>query len=122
MGPYYLLPHGLKTAEATILSYKPGEILIVDEVGPMELSGRGIWPALSEVLSRPSLDCLLVVRKPLLNNLWPSLGRATVRVFDIEERDVYPSLIQALSRLKARRNRQSVNDNVTAIQKRRVAR
>jgi len=101
VGPYFLLPRGLEVAAAAILGLKPGEILILDEVGPMELAGRGVWPALSEALSRSSLDCLLVVRKPLLDDFRNRLGKTPVEVFDIERKDVYPSLIRALSELGA---------------------
>jgi len=101
VGPYFFLPRGLEAAAAAILGYRPGEILIVDEVGPMELSGRGVWPALSEVLSRPSFDCLLVVRKPLLDNLKDRLVETPVNVFSVEQPDVCPSLLQALKKLRA---------------------
>jgi nucleoside-triphosphatase THEP1 len=104
VGPYFFLPCGLEAAAAAILGYKPGEILIVDEVGPMELSGRGVWPALSEVLSRPLFDCLLVVRKPLLDDLQDRLGKTPVKVFDVEHPDVCSALLQALKELRAVRN------------------
>jgi nucleoside-triphosphatase THEP1 len=103
VGPYFFLPSGLEAAAAAILGHRPGEILIVDEVGPMELSGRGVWPALAEVLSRPSVNCLLVVRKPLLHALQNRLGKTPVEVFDVERIDVHPALIKALSELRAAR-------------------
>jgi len=100
VGPYFFLPAGLEAAETAIRSHRPGEILIVDEVGPMELSGRGVWPALSEVLSRPSFDCLLVVRNSLLDGLKKRLGKTPVHVFDIERLDLCPALLQALKKLR----------------------
>lgn len=101
VGSYFFLPGGLEAAAAAILGSRPGEILIVDEVGPMELAGRGVWPALSEVLSRPSLDCLLVVRRPLLDDLRDRLGKTPAEVFDVKGMDVHPSLIRVLSELRA---------------------
>ena len=101
VGSYFFLPRGLEAAEAVILGCKPEEFLIVDEVGPTELAGGGVWPALSEALSRSSLDCLLVMRKPLLADLRNRLRNTPVKVFDIERKDVYPSLIRALSELGA---------------------
>jgi nucleoside-triphosphatase THEP1/molybdopterin converting factor small subunit len=103
VGPYFFLPRGLEAATAAILGCKPGEILIVDEVGPAELAGRGVWPALSEVIAKHSVDCLLVVRKPLLEDLRRRIRREPVRVFNIEREGVYHSLLQALSRWKVRR-------------------
>jgi nucleoside-triphosphatase THEP1 len=103
VGSYFFLPGGLEAAAAAILGSKPGEILIVDEVGPMELAGRGVWPALSEVLSRPSPDCLLVIRRPLLDSLRDRLGKTPIEVFDVEGMDVQPSLLRVLSELRGAR-------------------
>jgi nucleoside-triphosphatase THEP1 len=98
VGPYYFPPSGLQAAENTILSYQEGEWLIVDEVGPQELAGCGVWPALSAVLSRPELDCLLVVRRPLLEDVQGLLGTRPIEVLDIESETILPSLLERLSR------------------------
>jgi nucleoside-triphosphatase THEP1 len=97
VGSYFFLPRGLEAATSAILGSKRGELLIVDEVGPMEIAGRGVWPALSQALSRFSSNCLLVVRKPLLDDLRLRLGRTPVKVFDIKQQEVLPALLQALS-------------------------
>jgi nucleoside-triphosphatase THEP1 len=94
--PYFFLPSGLRAAERKILD-RPGEgWLIVDEVGPQELAGRGVWPALSAVLSRPDSDCLLVVRRPLLNDLQGFLGKRRGEVFDIEDENILNALLERL--------------------------
>jgi nucleoside-triphosphatase THEP1 len=96
VGPYFFLPSGLQAAERKILD-RPGEgWLIVDEVGPQELAGRGVWPALSAVLSRPDSDCLLVVRRPLLNDLQGFLGKRRGEVFDIEDENILNALLERL--------------------------
>jgi nucleoside-triphosphatase THEP1 len=103
VGSYFFLPGGLEAAAAAILGSRPEEILIIDEVGPMELAGRGVWPALSEVLSRPLPDCLLVIRRPLLDSLRDRLGETPVEVFDVREMDAQLSLLRVLSELKTAR-------------------
>lgn len=102
VGPYFFLPHGLEAAAAAILGHRPGETLIVDEVGPAELSGRGVWPALKEVLPRPSFNCLLVVRKPLASDLRGKLKNHRVEVFDIAANDVLFALLRKLSETASR--------------------
>jgi nucleoside-triphosphatase THEP1 len=101
VGSYFFLPGGLEAATAAIRGHKPGETLIVDEVGPMELSGRGIWPALKEALLKPSSNCLLVVRKPLVRDLRGMLGNQQVEVFDIAAGNVLRSLLMGLSKMAA---------------------
>jgi len=98
VGPYRFLPGGLEAASSTILSSRPGVLLIVDEVGPAELSGRGVWPALLKALARPSLNFLLVVRKALLDDLRRQLGNRRVDVFDFAGKDVSSALLKKLSK------------------------
>jgi nucleoside-triphosphatase THEP1 len=101
VGPYFFLPGGLEAATAAIRGHKPGEMLIVDEVGPMELSGGGVWPALKEDIAKPSFNGLLVVRKPLVNDLRGILKNQQVEVFDIAARDILPSLLLRFSKMAA---------------------
>jgi nucleoside-triphosphatase THEP1 len=96
IGPYHFLPSGLQAAKNEILSSPAGEWLVVDEVGPQELAGRGVWPALSAVLLRSEFDCLLVVRSPLLNDVRSLLGKRPVEVLDIESENILPSLLKKL--------------------------
>lgn len=99
VGPYFFLPGGLEAARAAIHGRRSGETLIVDEVGPLELSGRGVWPALKEVLSKPSVNCLLVVRTPLVRELRGQLRNHQFEVFDIAAADVLPALLRRLSKM-----------------------
>jgi nucleoside-triphosphatase THEP1 len=101
VGPYFFLPGGLEAATAAIRGHKPGEMLIVDEVGPMELSGGGVWPALKEDIAKPLFNGLLVVRKPLVNDLRGRLKNQQVEVFDIAARDILPSLFLRFSKMAA---------------------
>ncbi len=104
VGPYYFLPSGLRAAEDRILGCPSRAWLVVDEVGPQELAGRGLWPALSAVLSRPKTDCLLVVRRPLLDDVRSLLGKRRVEVFDISAENIIPSLLEKLSKSAAGEN------------------
>jgi nucleoside-triphosphatase THEP1 len=97
VGPYFLLPSGLAAAEAAILGGQPDELLIVDEVGPLELCGQGVWPALSKALGRPSFNGLLVIRESLLGAFQNRLSSGFVQVFDIRRKDVQPALVGALA-------------------------
>jgi len=97
VGPYFFLPPGLEAAKAAILGSKRGEWLIVDEVGPAELSGKGVWPAMSEVLLRPLLNCLLVVRKCLVSDLRRKLGDREIEIYSFGAKDLLHALLNRLS-------------------------
>jgi nucleoside-triphosphatase THEP1 len=66
VGPYVLLPGGLRAAEAILGRRRPGGLLIVDELGPLELAGGGVRPALSAALAAEDRPALVVVRETLV--------------------------------------------------------
>ena len=96
VGRFGLLAAGLSAAEGIIRRGRSSPLLIVDELGPLELDGRGIWPALAPVvLGSPGTDVLAVVRRGLVAEFLKLLGPQT-RVFDISARPA-PELAAALA-------------------------
>jgi nucleoside-triphosphatase THEP1 len=93
VGPYYIQPEILAEAKRKIISHQARDLLIVDEVGPLEIRGDGLWPALSSVFSRPSLLCLLVARRGILEDLRRLIAGSPVKIFDIENQAVYAELL-----------------------------
>jgi nucleoside-triphosphatase THEP1 len=83
VGPYVFVPETLERARAIIRGSAPDELLVVDEVGPLELEGGGVWPALRDVLRRPDRTFLLVVREDILAGLTAVLAPLVPLVFDI---------------------------------------
>ena len=96
VGPYYIQPEILAEAMRKIVGHQTRDLLIVDEVGPLEIRGEGLWPALSSILSRPALRCLLVARRGILEDLRRLIVGSPVRIFDIEDRAVYAELLAAI--------------------------
>lgn len=84
-GPFYFVPEALEQARAVIAAARPEELLVVDEVGPLELAGGGVWRTLEEVISRPGLRVLLVVREDILDEVVARLGQAGVMTLDIKD-------------------------------------
>ena len=85
VGPFSLLPEGLGAAEALIRRGRPGEGLIVDEIGPLELAGGGVWPAFTEVLSSGDRPAIAVVRELLLADFLAKVPGREARVVRIAE-------------------------------------
>jgi nucleoside-triphosphatase THEP1 len=96
IGSYFFIPQGLAKAEKIILREKDVDILVVDEVGPLELSGKGFWPALEQVIFNPSNIYLLVVRINILEDFLPTLGKREVKIFDIKNKESFSRLIEEI--------------------------
>lgn len=88
IGPFFFVPSTLERARSIIREADPRELLIVDEVGPLELRGGGLWPALREALSRPGMRCLLVAREEILEDLATALAPVVPLVFDVRDPNV----------------------------------
>lgn len=85
IGAYFFIPEALEKAQQKVLESGDEDFLVIDEVGPLEIQGRGIWPALSEALKKSSLCCLLVVRNSILGDALRLLGSRNIEVVDIKE-------------------------------------
>lgn len=88
IGPFFFVPSTLERARSIIGEADPRELLIVDEVGPLELQGGGLWPVLREALSRPGMRCLLVVREEILKDVVAAIAPGVARIFDVRDPDV----------------------------------
>jgi len=85
IGPYVLVMETLERARSIIREARPSVPLVVDEVGPLELGGGGLWPALRDALKRPEETCLLVAREEILGGLAAALAPITPVVCDIRD-------------------------------------
>lgn len=98
IGSYFFVSSGIEKAEKIILRSGEAQICVVDEVGPLELEGRGFWPALERVLLPPSTNFLIVVRETILEKFMDILGKTDARVFVMKEGNIYSRLIQEVIR------------------------
>ncbi len=98
-GRFYFLPGGLEKALRIILRHQIMDYLIVDEVGPLELAGRGLWPALSQQLRRSGFWGLLVIRIGLIEPFMDLLNGLETRQFDITSPSIEADLQAAIENL-----------------------
>ena len=73
VGPYGLVPETLDIALGIIRRAEGAHPLVVDEIGPLELEGRGVWPALASALGARSEATLLVIREGLIDAFRPKI-------------------------------------------------
>ncbi len=76
---------GLNLARRALASVPEGAVLVVDELGPVELRGQGHMPALRQALAaRPPRVLILVVRRHLVPALLAALSATDAYVVDVE--------------------------------------
>jgi len=80
IGPWRLDPSGLAAAAEIIRHSEPGSLLVVDELGPLELEGGGHWPALAAVLDQPGRRFLFVIREGCLDGFAPLWAGRSVKI------------------------------------------
>lgn len=103
-GRYRFIPATLEWASELLTGATPCDLLIVDELGPLELiRGQGLVAAL-DVLNEGAFSLALVVVRPeLLDTLRARLRCAEARVVEVnlQNRDQLPGQVLALLGKKA---------------------
>jgi nucleoside-triphosphatase THEP1 len=86
---------GFDLARKALERAQPGSILIVDELGPVELRGDGHMPAVRRAVSQAGLaGAVIVVRRTLVPALLAALDATDAVVVDVEEYgDAAPAVI-----------------------------
>lgn len=98
IGPFFFIPEGLSWAKKIILRSREAEILVVDEIGPLELSGKGLWPVLEKVIFMRAQKVLLVLRRNILEDFFRMVGKIEIRIFDIEKGEIFSRLIEEVKK------------------------
>jgi nucleoside-triphosphatase THEP1 len=97
-GPFYFIPETLALAKQIVGRTSHTDICVMDEVGPLELSGKGIWPALKEAIRIHSTSLLLlVVRISTLEKFLSKINRKDVKIFDIQDKETFAAMITSLT-------------------------
>ncbi len=88
---------GFALARAAVRRVRSGDLLVVDELGPLELRGGGHMPAVRRALRGvPLVGALVVVRSQLVPALLASLEADEAVVVDVGEPDGVERLARAI--------------------------
>jgi nucleoside-triphosphatase THEP1 len=98
IGSYFFIPESLAHAKTQILQSKDRDILVVDEVGPLELREKGLWPAVRNVLSSPPRMIILVVRKSIMKDFLDLVKGQEIRIFDIQEEGTFSRMKEEIGK------------------------
>lgn len=96
IGPFALVPETLALARAIVRGAGTDGLLVVDEVGPLELGGGGLWPDVRVAALRARGKLLLVAREEIVPDLVAALAPAAPVVVDIRDPGVLERLDEAL--------------------------
>lgn len=88
---YFFNPEGIDFGIEAIDRGATSDILMVDELGHLEMNGEGFTKVIEKIVDGQVKTCILVIRKELLSTFLPKLG-ATTSVFEttIGNRDQLP--------------------------------
>ena len=98
IGPYSFFPETLQQAKRTVLRTNTVDICFIDEIGPYELEGKGLWPELGVLLKQPSPRLFLTVRENLLDAFLERLGKNVDKIFNVADGDAHPRIIAHLEK------------------------
>lgn len=93
VGPYVMNQKGLALGNDIIRRSRVGDLLIVDEIGHLELEGRGFWPALKDVIFDGRRRSLAVIRESLVPEFRAVFAGVQIRIFG---KALWPELLGAL--------------------------
>ncbi len=79
---YFFNPEGIDFGIQAIDRGTSSDILLVDELGPIELRGQGFSGVVERIADGKIKNCIVVIRKGLLSAFLPQLGMTT-SVFEI---------------------------------------
>ena len=80
---------GFELGRRALAGATAGVILVVDEIGPVELRGGGHWPGLRRALATPGLGgALVAVRRALVPSLLDALDATDAVIVDLESDSV----------------------------------
>jgi nucleoside-triphosphatase THEP1 len=96
VGPYVFVPETLERARAIIRGAAGTGLLVVDEVGPLELQGEGLWSALGSALPGRTGTTLLVAREGIAAELAERFAPLGTAAFDVRAPDAAARLDERL--------------------------
>lgn len=99
IGSYFFIPQSLEKAKRIILQSKEDDLLVVDEVGPLELEGGGLWPALKKVIFLTRRRSLLVIRIDIVQDFLRIAKNKELKIFDVKKKEIFSEVVKESKRI-----------------------
>ena len=82
---WQLAPAALQWGAGILRNAPPHDVLVVDELGPLELEHGGGWIVACEVLAEDPAAAMVVVRPPLIDRFRQRVSGREVKVIEVTE-------------------------------------
>jgi nucleoside-triphosphatase THEP1 len=104
-GRYYFNPEGISEGNEilNVKNVSEKDLVIIDEVGPLELKGQGWSRSIKNLVNSASVPQLWVVRKSLVNNVLKKWIKGDAYIFDIAE-DNSGMVVELISEITGDKN------------------
>jgi nucleoside-triphosphatase len=96
VGPFRVDAAGQAAAHGILRDSAPAALLVVDELGPLELQGRGHWPVLAPLLDDPARHFLVVIRDAYLEEFGRIFNGRPQKVFSVKDRINLSAVVQEI--------------------------
>jgi iron complex transport system ATP-binding protein len=100
MSPFVFVDEGVRLGKAALRQEleESADLVIIDEFGPMELSGQGWRSSVDSLLASMNMTLLLVVRRELVNAVQRVYADFHCRIINAAETDSVNKIIGTLDR------------------------
>lgn len=102
IGRYSICPAGMQMGKQVLCDQNPGQVTVIDEIGKMELEGRGWAPCLQQLFKNPGNIIIITVRDSLTDQVIDKWGLNHGVRFNIAGTDLN-SAYEAVSAMIARK-------------------
>lgn len=96
IGRFYFSPEGIAFGQKALTgNIKQLDLLVIDEIGPMELKGKGWFDGVELALQQPQLNMIWVVRKHLLESVLKLWQHNQIVIIDIDDDKMDPKMVSS---------------------------
>jgi len=83
IGKFYILPKGLEKGESILKTINPKEIVIIDEIGKLELNEKGWYKQFNDIVENSQNTVIISVRNKFVEDVKLKWNLSENNIFDV---------------------------------------
>ena len=88
IGRFYFSKKGLSFGEKALTAIQDTDLLVIDEIGYLELKGKGWFESIEKAMENPNLNMIWVVRKRILEEVLQQWQHSNTKVISISTTNI----------------------------------